>query len=1226
MTLPLASRKLRFYQSLYFILGVLYALYNWLVSTAIELPVAFVYASFAVALSMFGAGVYALTLRTVEYYFRASSSILAFVVGLHFLAFYYLSGFNSLFIPGYFIIYFYTVFVFWRIWQIVLFSIVYFLFFLIGSFLLLGTGTDVLLNVLFHGFGIGSIGFAFAFQVMYRRKSKDGFLALNSFIQYSEDAVFLMDAVSCEIIKTNVHAEQLLSSPHSEAVRKELIVQAKASDERLKRVPDTARQSNTVRFNGDTFEVHYHFFRSAYRSAVALVLRDVTREQSLKSALKTSEISQAFHDYLHHRMPHFSGVEDFIQVAFGFWSGSMPFLAFVPIARHAEGYSIFAVEGAQFPVHWMRDITFPDPHPESVSHFSKGRKPHVDVWLDQHLMQEALWLPVQLPGSDFVGVLLVVPSTAGEVRVNVDRCHALFTRMVLLLSQMQSRKLEEGARALKQNLLTGLPDLILMVNMRGEIQEIFGTRPDTWPALASQNSPRSLQDLLPMPLVLQTEEALQRAQSYKSIQQLNYRLNIADDTHHYEVRVCPMGEGLAALVLRNQTERVRVEGLLASERHVLSLLQENADIELSIFHMLKGLDAVAGDFYASFLVLAPDGRTIQRAFSPRIPVAYCHALAGLTIGPFEGSCGAAIFLKKRIITADIHTDAKWVKYRELADAYGLRACISQPIIGHDGKVYGTLALYRKQVYQPTEQVLAFVDRAAQFMALLFALKETRSAVAKSEQLYRSIVQLNTDMIIRYDREFTIQLVNDALCSFFGTSSNDLIGRSMLELMPEEERDSMQQNLLDVLLKNTDHKEVRRTELAPDQVRYVEWVSMPINDAHGQIEGIQAVGRDVTALKLAEERVQRNEHLLKSINANVQDGIYRSEVLTGRIVYANKAFLQMFGYDSVQSIPGQSTKALYANVMERESMTEHAEAGQLFDNEERLLLKSNGTTFWGMFSCVVSATPEGMLLYDGVIKDTTELRKAEQKIRQQNAALKKLNAELDRFVYSVSHNLRSPLASLLGLINIVKAEPHETAQLLPMMESSIHKLDDFIKDLIDYSKNARVQLQPQPITIHALCSEIVDSLRFMEGAARVEVQLEMAERLTCMSDLSRLKLILENLITNSFKYHNPHIAHPRIRISAEEENGTLRLSVEDNGLGIDDAHHAHIFQMFYRANDKVQGSGLGLFIVKEAVDRLGGSISLTSQVNKGSCFTLLLPSLSAEAVAQPVTQSTGWKNT
>jgi PAS domain S-box-containing protein len=539
-------------------------------------------------------------------------------------------------------------------------------------------------------------------------------------------------------------------------------------------------------------------------------------------------------------------------------------------------------------------------------------------------------------------------------------------------------------------------------------------------------------------------------------------------------------------------------------------------------------------------------------------------------------------------------------------------------------VYGSLAIYRKQAYTPSEQVLAFVDRASQFLALLFALKETRTAVAKSEQLHRSIVQLNTDMIIRYNKEFRIQLVNDALCTFFGTNSSSLIGKSMLELLPEVERESLKQSLSEILERRTDYKELRRTELGPDQIRYVEWVSMPIADANGQIEGIQAVGRDVTALKLAEERVQRNEHLLKSINANVQDGIYRSEVLTGRILYANKAFLHMFGYDTVAEIPGQSTRALYANAIERDTMIAQAEPGQLFDNEERLLKKSNGQTFWGMFSCVVSATPEGILLYDGVIKDTTELRKAEQKIRQQNSALKKLNAELDRFVYSVSHNLRSPLASLLGLINILKAEPNETMQLLPMMESSIHKLDDFIKDLIAYSKNARVQLQPQPITIHALCTEIIDSLRFMEGASRVEVRLDIPMRLSFMSDLSRLKLILENLITNSFKYHNPHIAQPWIRIDAREDKETLHISVEDNGLGIDAVHLEHVFKMFYRANDKVQGSGLGLFIVKEAVDRLGGSIQLQSEVNKGTCFTLMLPSLSSESIPAAMSKRGNWE--
>lgn len=226
----------------------------------------------------------------------------------------------------------------------------------------------------------------------------------------------------------------------------------------------------------------------------------------------------------------------------------------------------------------------------------------------------------------------------------------------------------------------------------------------------------------------------------------------------------------------------------------------------------------------------------------------------------------------------------------------------------------------------------------------------------------------------------------------------------------------------------------------------------------------------------------------------------------------------------------------------------------------------------------------------------------------NRMLKKLNEELDRFVYSTSHDLRAPLSSVTGLINLAKDNPNpaEVNRYLNMMTHRVNALDKFIKDITDYSRNNRMQITREQLNVYELTQEIWESLMFSPEAQSITFINEIPQNLVIQNDSKRLHMVLSNLISNAIRYHDPRKENKYIRIYQHAIGTSFSLHVEDNGQGIAPEIQKNVFEMFYRGNETSQGSGLGLYIVKETINKLAGSVHVYSQPRKGSTFIVTLP--------------------
>ncbi len=262
---------------------------------------------------------------------------------------------------------------------------------------------------------------------------------------------------------------------------------------------------------------------------------------------------------------------------------------------------------------------------------------------------------------------------------------------------------------------------------------------------------------------------------------------------------------------------------------------------------------------------------------------------------------------------------------------------------------------------------------------------------------------------------------------------------------------------------------------------------------------------------------------------------------------------------------------------------------------------------GIITLAINILTSFVLLIVGMLFLLRLNNLAEKEQLAMQGDLRKSNEELDRFVYSASHDLRAPLRSVMGLTGLMKREKNNQNMVgyIEMVDQRITDLDSFVGDIIDHSRNSRVAVKKEKVDLEKLMDGIASKLRYMDGAKQISLikDLKIHEIST---DSSRLNIILTNLSSNAIKYADMKKEDQWVKFSSKLDADTVIITMEDNGIGIHENHHDQIFNMFYRASDQSEGSGLGLYIVNETIQKLGGRIGMSSNLKKGTKFTISLP--------------------
>jgi signal transduction histidine kinase len=234
--------------------------------------------------------------------------------------------------------------------------------------------------------------------------------------------------------------------------------------------------------------------------------------------------------------------------------------------------------------------------------------------------------------------------------------------------------------------------------------------------------------------------------------------------------------------------------------------------------------------------------------------------------------------------------------------------------------------------------------------------------------------------------------------------------------------------------------------------------------------------------------------------------------------------------------------------------------------------------------------------------------SERDLRGTLAELQLRNQEMDHYVYRVSHDLRAPLCSVTGLVNL-SAEEEDPAVLrnyLTMIGNTVSKSDGFIQSVLTHSKVLNTEIQPTVLHLDTLIRDSFGDLRYLAGWDQVQLQVEMDAPVPFHNDLFRLSIILNNLIANAITFRNAEAGSCFLSFRIAVDAQRAVLVVADNGTGIGPECLDKIFDMFYRGSERSTGSGLGLYIVKQALEKINGTIQVQSSPGTGSTFTLTLP--------------------
>jgi signal transduction histidine kinase len=278
-------------------------------------------------------------------------------------------------------------------------------------------------------------------------------------------------------------------------------------------------------------------------------------------------------------------------------------------------------------------------------------------------------------------------------------------------------------------------------------------------------------------------------------------------------------------------------------------------------------------------------------------------------------------------------------------------------------------------------------------------------------------------------------------------------------------------------------------------------------------------------------------------------------------------------------------------------------------DEGLRVRKDGTLFW--INAVITPLHDeagNLRGFAKVSRDITERKQVENELRQTAAELARSNAELQQFVYAVSHDLKSPLRGVKYLASWIAEDaaavlPEASKEHLNKMHSRIQRMEKMLDDLLIYSRVGRQYYNnKESFNSHILVEEVIDLLAPPAGFT-IKIQ-EAMPMLTTYRVL--LEMVFKNLIENAIKYHDR--TEGQVEISAQEVDGFVEFSVTDDGPGIDEAFHERIFQIFQtlRPKDETGGSGLGLAIVKKAVEGQGGTISVISSEGQGATFRFTWP--------------------
>lgn len=688
-------------------------------------------------------------------------------------------------------------------------------------------------------------------------------------------------------------------------------------------------------------------------------------------------------------------------------------------------------------------------------------------------------------------------------------------------------------------------------------------------------------------------------------------INVADRIYSLRLVFIPK-EVYINIYFTEITELKQTEKLTNIQKDLVEMVAQGYSLRIVIEELTKKLSEFLGHAPTAIFVCEQNPCAIVESFGFEMPNEVLSELCTIAKDDKQGIIQKAIQSKADIL-AEFSTELSNQKIASFLVQRDLKYGLAHPVYSEKQELLGCIFLLLKTGNLLGHQQQTMLQMASKVLTLCATRDRAMHSLYKQAQVFENMY----DAIILTDSNNIVRELNPVTENLFGYAKSELLGQDLLSLKLFEKN-----NKLEKLIKYASDNQYNN--LRASNLKFVDELNFKNVNGNGGVaevsvisissgdnlpSGTLVVVRDVTNSKKVENALSSSESKLVALVENTDDIIFSLDkdlkLITSNT--ATKNFYQT--YLGAEIVPGDFFNLPNAPVLTQKLIQQFKKTlkGESIRQEIHLPL---GPGFYFSVAANPIYSAEGIITGISVFTSDVTKRKVFE------IELSRTNFELDSFVYRASHDLRAPLRSILGLINVITIEtnPDLKFNYVKLIEKSVNKLDKFIADLTDFSRNSRLEIKAEPIDFELILQEIIDNLKYMEGAAETQITIEKKQSAILYSDNARLEIVLQNLVSNAIKYRNPD-TDSRLNILIENDANQAIITFSDNGKGIKPEYLNKIFDMFYRASEDSYGSGLGLYITKQIAEKLGGSISVNSEFGVGTTFKISILNFTAKAMAQ-----------
>lgn len=573
---------------------------------------------------------------------------------------------------------------------------------------------------------------------------------------------------------------------------------------------------------------------------------------------------------------------------------------------------------------------------------------------------------------------------------------------------------------------------------------------------------------------------------------------------------------------------------------------------------------------------------------------------------------------------------------ETALGYPLSEMIGRPFTDflHPDDIKPTLEAFEEQIrgkdiFKFTNRYLCkdgsvkwleWTGRACDDQNLIYSIardvSETRKIDATLRSMSRAVDQSPVSIVLT-NLAGDIEFANPKAFSLTGYSPEEILGKNPRILQSGETPKEVYEELWNSITHGKEWRGIFHNKKKNGELYWEAAIISPITNNDGVITHYLAVKEDITLRKETEEAIQRNRILLRTVIDNLPDAIYFKDA-EGRKVIANKADWTLMGYHSEAEVLGKTDLELFDSEIGmrgyRDDMAILKEDEPIINHEEAFT-DPNGNECLLYTTKVPLKDDQGKILgLVGIGRDITLRKKTEVQLTAQADKLKELNATKDKFFSIIAHDLKNPFNSIIGITDVTLADmptldKRNIQQRLEMMKASANQAYTLLENLLIWSRTqtGRIDFEPGMTNLVEVLRCITTLVEGQLLNKAITLKLETGPELRVWADQNMVETILRNLVTNAIKF-TPKGGN--IVISATVQDKFLTVAVKDSGIGMTKDALAKLFRIetsfTTRGTENEKGTGLGLILCKEFVEKHGGQIGVESEPGKGSHFWFTLP--------------------